>query len=272
MKRQEAKKIILLLIAAVFCSNMWSQNQREGVHSFLDATVSAGGLLSLKKYPEREMPFLATGYGHGGYITPLSATVFMGHHWGAELQISFASSIQSVPKSDLLLEYFNNRFGEKYFLENNEYWSKGSNTQNQIIRAGAIYRIEKSKLVIVSKLLFGVSIHNPTAINLNLKEKNSNYVYQYKIAPQNSDIVGVILSPSIQVAKRINRRFLFFGELQYNLARLNYNYMETLTNKYTSEKSVAVYPMKFNYQTIGIGCGLRFEVILLKNQETPSEN
>ena len=125
---------------------------------------------------------------------------------------------------------------------------------------GVVYRYETPKIVILPKMLIGVTSFHSTYGIIYLKEKNTNNISQLSYDPKTYTNNYFTLAPSLTFGYRLSERILANIDFTYSFYQTNIEYTKEHTNLFTQNKTTENISYKKGISTISVGAGIIIEL------------
>jgi hypothetical protein len=193
------------------------------------------------------------------YWQVLSITCFFKKHWGVEFNYQAGNSNRISKKSTHFKQEIAQKYEKQYYVTS----STGADTDlNSSIAGkietgyiGLIYRYEQQKFILYPKFSIGVVSFSKNWGRAYLKEKNTNreleIIYKPDKVPQDNFTTAL----STSIGYKFSKRFFVIADFISSYYRAEMQFIETITDLNTSNKTITNHDYKKNifYFTAGVG-------------------
>lgn len=252
------KGIALIFMIACF-TQLFSQKRKRNFTESSKFFVSIGGGQNLPLNKSKNTPARVLYQFNQDYFTSIAVTYFAHKTWGFEASLKPGIVNDKMPDS-AFYKSLEKEYGSKYRV------SAASGvydymTNNILLQAGPVYKLQKGRFMAVPKLLLGINVLDGPMRDgyVTLEEKNGSEVRDITYLPERSPYVSFVMSPSCSFYFKLSRRFGINFSANYSLAPwVKRAYTET-TYSYKTQESQSNYHSDYkSISFFSIGGGLTF--------------
>jgi len=196
------------------------------------------------------------------YLQFISGTYFFDSHWGGEITIS-SNVGGNIDHGDRSFDWaLDKKYSDQYFIdyETYDYTTFHSTTGTPLffkVQTGPVYKIESGKIVVITRLLAGISTLGTDYRSIRLKEKGSNegFDISYNTKNNSGSNTSFIISPGVSFGYRIFRRIMLTADLGYSGYKIDPEYIEKTTRATTGEVTTKTYRYNSFIHELNLGIG-----------------
>ncbi|MDH7463044.1 hypothetical protein QEG73_17240 [Chitinophagaceae bacterium 26-R-25] len=220
-----------------------------------------GGSIPLVKPNNTPMGSLMQ-YSSDVYVQLFAMDVFVYKKWGFEINFKVHPAPYGYGYGFDTAYGYKTRFD--YYIESkyaNKYYDSVTNisyASNFVINAltGPVYKFTKGRVLIVSKLLFGINTFGFSTGKAMLQEKNGDEIIDLTYTPHKKDKVSFAISPGLSVSYRVAKWLGANVDISYYRSGVSNSYTEESYSHKTSQTTVSVTHDSFRAQWLTIGAGI----------------
>ncbi|MBV4359332.1 hypothetical protein [Pinibacter aurantiacus] len=220
-----------------------------------------GGSVPLVKPNNTPMGSLML-YSSDVYVQPFAMDIFVYKKWGFEINFKihpapygadygFDTVHGFVTRFDY---YIDSKYGNRYCdsVTGNSYGTKF------VVNAltGPVYKFSKGRVLVVSKLLFGINTFGFNTGKAMLQEKNGGDLIDLTYAPQRKEKVSFAISPGLSVSYRATKWLGANLDISYYRSSVSNSYTEESYSHKTNQTTISVTHDSFRAQWLTIGAGI----------------
>ncbi len=198
------------------------------------------------------------GYSdHGIYIMP-NTTFYLWPHWGVSIIVRPMLGKTTQQKQDRYQNSLEASYSEKYYIHTLPQGSSGDYIQGLF---GAVYRLEKERWLLYSKLYIGVSSFSTYNDRILLKEKDAHTILEIQYEPPHSANDYFTIAPALSAGFKLNSWLFVNFDLMTTYYRPEFYYTRTITNQVSGQTDTEVFSRyKKDIVTVSGGVSLSFAV------------
>lgn len=258
------RKILVIIVVAVL-SHCAVGQEKPNTYSKWYLKPAAGLNIPITNLLSGEITDNLFKYSDNTYYWQvISCNFFLSQHWGLEFTYQAGNSDNISGRAERFKAEIREKYSGHYFV------SPGSGAQYEDFNIlfgnvergyiGVVYRIEKSKMVLLPKLLIGVTSFFTDWGSADLKEKGTNTVLEisYNSGTRSND--HFTIAPAFTFGYRLSKRYIANIDFLYSYYKTNIEFIEETRNTFTEEISYKTTDYKKNIHTLTIGIGLIIEL------------
>jgi|GEM_PF-1504468 len=201
-------------------------------------------------------------YSSDVYVQPFAMDIFVYKKWGFEINFKvhpapfgFAYGYDTAYGYKTRFDYYiESKYANKYYDSVTDI----SYASNSVINAltGPAYKFTKGRVLVVSKMLFGINTFGFNTGKAMLQEKNGDDLIDVTYTPQQKKKVSFAISPGLSVSYRAAKRLGANLDISYYRSSVSNSYTEESYSHKTNQTTVSVTHDSFRAQWLTIGAGI----------------
>lgn len=264
------KKLFVIILISVFFNSAFGQDN-QNTYSKWYLKPAAGQNIPITNLLSGEVTDDLFEYSDNSYYWQvISGNFFFSKNWGLELTYQAGNSSDISGRAARFNKIMQKMYTEDYFVSS----SSGAEYDdfNPILGniergyLGIVYRIEKTKLILLPKLFIGVTSFYTDWGSADLKEKGTNTVIRISYNSGQRPNDHFTIAPAVTFGYRLSKRLIANIDLLYSYYKTNIEFIEETRNTFTEETSYKIIDYKKNIHTLTIGIGLTIELKSASNR------
>ena len=245
----------VLLILNMFA---WASGQKKpGPWAKWYIKPAIGYNIPLSTFPSAGITDYLIEYDdHSYYWQLLSVNWFFSPRWGLEITYQPGRSGDIAGYAGKFSKEIENRYNNGYYVNVGSGGAYAAESGIDRGYIGLVYRIEKTRYIIMPRFMIGSTSFYANWGNAVLKEKGTNNVFEIHYDPDEIPQDQFTIAPSVTMGYRLSRRFIINLDVMYSCFRTNFAYTEELRNNFTGETTSEIFEYRKYMHTLSVGAGL----------------
>lgn len=252
MKTTCANLILIVVVQLITTSFAFAQENP----SFYKWSISASYGYSLPVTSLKKDEFTGSLINYSSntfYVQPISVS-YNFNRFGIEGSFSFCSNEKLYEKNDVFESQVSEIYSPDYFVTSLNKYSSNHFLIKGVV--GPTYRIEKNNLVLIGRLLTGITHMSSNTNKSTLKEKGTNTLVNIEWKSTGNEHHIFTINPSLSIGYFMNRRVIWSLDINYWAYNFNVVYQEIKTDEITKNTDVKSYKSSDMVQEMSFGLGL----------------
>ncbi len=201
---------------------------------------------------------------HSFYWQIFSGTFFFHRSWGVELTCQTGVSNRFLNRHKRFISEIENTYGDRYYTssssdaDTDRFLPIGGNIDRFLV--GLVYRIQKQKLLLMPRLLFGVTPFQTNSGQAFLKEKGTNTLLEISYDTDSSQVENFTIAPAFTIGYRLGKRTVANLDAMMSFYSAGFDYTESRRNTFTQRTQTKIIPYQKDIITFSVGVGLIIEL------------
>lgn len=196
------------------------------------------------------------------YWQVISGNYFFDRKWGVELTCQTGISDRFLNRDKRFTRQIEGKYGNRFFVEatteNDDFLVFGDNIDRILI--GIVHRVQKRKLLLMPKFLFGITPFYTNSGEAFLKEKGTNQLLHLTYEPKKVSEENFTVAPAVTIAYRVYKKTMLNLDAMYSFYLTDFEYTESLRNTLNNRTQTRIILYDKGVSTLTVGAGLIIEI------------